>query len=251
MGRWSQLVAAEFVPLLNVDTHSSWIDIGSGTGRLSRVIVDQAEPEVVIGIDSSAVFTEAARHSADDDTVQYVVGDGQSLPIPDSRFDAAVSGLVLNFLRNPERMVEEMIRVVRPGGTVGWYVWDYLDGMEFLRYFWDAAIGLDPAADELDEGARFPLCRPDELRTLAVTAGLGSVLVRPINIPTRFLNFDDYWTPFLGGQGPAPMYVAGLSSEQRLELRERLRSTLPLEDDSGIDLRARAWAVRATVRSSH
>jgi hypothetical protein len=113
-----------------------------------------------------------------------------------------------------------------------------------MRHFWDAAVALDPAAAELDEGPRFPLCRPDALRERWTGSGLTNVDVRAIDVPTVFADFDDYWGPFLGGQGPAPQYVAGLSEQARDALRERLRATL---GDGKIALTARAWAVEGAT----
>ena len=113
-----------------------------------------------------------------------------------------------------------------------------------MRHFWDAATALDPAAIELDEGRRFPLCRPDALEQLFIQAGLDDVEVRPIEVPTRFRDFDDYWSPFLGGQAPAPSYNMSLSERHRARLRDKIRSGLPIEDDGSIYLVARAWAVK-------
>ncbi len=130
------------------------------------------------------------------------------------------------------------------GGTVAAYVWDYAGQMQLMRYFWDAAVALDPAASHLDEGQRFPLCQPEPLMQLFRAAGLREVEVRLIDIPTAFRDFEDYWSPFLGGQGPAPSYTMSLSEERRSALRERLRATLPMAADGSIHLIAGAWAVR-------
>jgi hypothetical protein len=137
--------------------------------------------------------------------------------------------------------------VVRPRGTVALYVWDYAGEMQLMRRFWAAAAALDPNAKELDEGIRFPICRPEPLAALFREAGLAAVATRPIDVPTDFTDFDDYWSPFLGGQGPAPGYCMGLPEERRTALRERLRATLPAAADGRIALIARAWAVRGTV----
>jgi hypothetical protein len=128
--------------------------------------------------------------------------------------------------------------------VVAVYVWDYAGKMELIRYFFDAAAALDPAAAELDEGMRFPLCHPGPLAALFEASGLEDVETRPIEIATVFRDFDDYWQPFLGGQGPAPSYAVSLGEEQRTALRERLRTTLPTAPDGSIPLVARAWAVR-------
>jgi hypothetical protein len=113
-----------------------------------------------------------------------------------------------------------------------------------MRYFWDAAVALDATAMELDEGRRFPICRPTPVAELFAQAGLSEVEVRPIDVTTDFRDFDDYWSPFLGGQGPAPGYAMALSEERRAELRERIRSELPVAKDGSIHLIARAWAAR-------
>ena len=156
-----------------------------------------------------------------------------------------VSGLVLNFVPDPAAAVAEMTRVARPGGAVAAYVWDYRDGMELMRRFWDAAVALDPVARELDEGQRFgPMCRPEVLAALFRDAGLRRVEARAVDVPTRFRDFDDYWMPFLGGQGPAPGYAMTLSENRRAALRERIRADLPIASDGSISLSARAWAVR-------
>jgi hypothetical protein len=139
-----------------------------------------------------------------------------------------------------------MARAAAPGGVVGAYVWDYSGKMELIRYFFDAAAALDPAAAELDEGPRFPLCHPGALAALFEASGLEAVETRPIEIATVFRDFDDYWQPFLGGQGPAPSYAVSLSEERRAALRERLRAALPVAPDGSIPLVARAWAVRGT-----
>jgi SAM-dependent methyltransferase len=174
-----------------------------------------------------------------------VVGEARRLPLRPGTFDGVVSGLVVNFVQPPEAALAEMVRVAQPGGLVAAYVWDYAGQMQLLRYFWDSAVALDPAAAELDEGLRFPICRPDRLEALFSRAGLRHVESRPIEVPTRFRDFDDYWSPFLGGQGPAPGYVMRLDTSGRVRLQDRLRASLPADTDGTINLVARAWAVRA------
>ena len=161
--------------------------------------------------------------------------------------DATVSGLVLNFVPDPQAGIAEMTRVTRSGGVIGAYVWDYSGKMELMRYFWDAAVALDPEAAKMDEGPRFPLCRPEALMALFTRAGLGKIEFTPIDVPTPFENFEDYWRPFLGGQGPAPAYAMALGEAQRARLRERIRERLPVQADGSVSLIARAWAIRGTV----
>lgn len=247
VGRWSRLVAGEFLSWLGVPAQSAWLDVGCGTGALTEVILQGAQPRSVTGIDPSAGFIEHARAQVDDPRAVFNVADARSLPVALAHFDAAVSGLVLNFVPDPPRGLAEMARAVRPDGCVAAYVWDYAGRMELMRHFWDAAVALDPAALDLDEGRRFTLCAPAALTELFRGAGLGKVECRAIDVPTRFRDFDDYWNPFLGGQAPAPGYAMSLSEERRARLRERIRSRLPVAGDGSIDLIARAWAIRGRV----
>jgi SAM-dependent methyltransferase len=247
IGRWSRPVAEEFLGALEVPPGRRWLDVGCGTGALTATVLGRAEPAEVVGIDPSAGFLGHARARIADDRASFLVADARSLPFPDGRFGAAVSGLALNFVPGPDTAVAELVRVVSSGGVAAAYVWDYADGMAMLRYFWDAAVTLVPTAAELDEGSRFPLCRPERLQRLWEDAGLRDVAVRAIDIPTVFTDFDDFWQPFLGGQGPAPGYVKSLPGPQAKALHDLLRDRLPVAPDGTIPLTARAWSVSGTA----
>ncbi|MBI3460645.1 methyltransferase domain-containing protein, partial [Candidatus Acetothermia bacterium] len=177
VGRWSRHAAREFLTWLSVPSKKRWLDVGCGTGALSQTILQFASPAAVTGIDPSEGYVAYARKHVTDDRVRFEVGDAQALPYPTAIYDAAVAGLVLNFVPQPSRAIAEMARVVSLGGTVAAYVWDYADKMQLMRYFWDAAIALDPKALELDEGKRFPLCHPEPLKKLFQEAGLQNVEV--------------------------------------------------------------------------
>lgn len=244
MGRWSRHVAREFLAWLAVPPRRRWLDVGCGTGALTQTILHIAEPSAVTGIDSSEGYVAYARTSTPDPRASFATGDAQSLPAETGTYDAAVSGLALNFVPDAARAVTEMARVTRPGGVVAAYVWDYAGQMQLIRSFWDAAVALDSEARELDEGRRFPLCQEEALARLFSDASLRDVATRAIDVTARFRAFDDYWQPFLGGQGPAPGYAMALSAERRMALRERIRASLPAASDGSISLIARAWAVR-------
>lgn len=244
VGRWSRVVAQEFLRWLAMPPNNRWAEVGCGTGALTQTILQIAEPAKITAIDRSAGFIVFAQSQIQDACVDFTVSDAQQSPIATAACDAAVSGLMLNFVPKPGKAIAEMARVVRPGGMVALYVWDYADKMQFLRYFWDAVVDLNPNDAEHDEGKRFPLCQPEPLTNLLQQAGLNQVKVRAIDIATHFKDFDDYWLPFLGGQGSAPSYVMSLNEEQRNGLREHIRATLPFAADGSISLIARAWAVR-------
>lgn len=246
MGRWSALIAHEFVQGLDTDSGLRWLDVGCGTGALLASIMDLAEPGAATGIDSSPEFVRTTRDRLGEGA-DIRIARGEDLPFDDNTFDAVVSGLVLNFIPDPRAAILEWRRVAQPGGLVGLYVWDYAEGMEFLRYFWDAAVATDASARTLDEAERFPICEPEPLAELFADAGMRSVVVDSITVDTPFTGFDGYWTPFLRGQGPAPSYVASLQEARRHSLREELRSSIPHAPDRSIRLTAKAWMVSGSV----
>jgi SAM-dependent methyltransferase len=247
VGRWSRPVAERFLDWLAVPAERNWVDVGCGTGALSGTILERSQPAAVVGVDPAPAFVTHASITLPDARARFVAGSASALPIEDGWAQAVVSGLVLNFIANLRPALDEMIRVSTPGALIGGYVWDYAGEMQLIRRFWQAAIELDPAAIEADEGARFPICTPGPLRRAFEAVGLREVDVRSIDVPTVFRDFDDYWTPFLSGVGPAPGYAVALGEEPQMRVRERLRATLPVERDGSISLVARAWAVRGRV----
>ncbi|WP_340118711.1 class I SAM-dependent methyltransferase [Pelagibius sp. 7325] len=246
MGRWSRLLAPRFLAWLGAAPALDWLEVGCGTGALSTAILAEAAPRGLVAVDASEGFLAKARAELPDVRAEFRQGDAQDLPVESGGRDVAVAGLVLNFLPDRVKALQEMRRALRPGGLLGVYVWDYPGGgMQMMRAFWDAAAALDPAAEDLREARRFPFCTPDGLTALAAEAGLGPVEVAALGVPTVFRDFDDYWRPFTLGAGPAPGYCTSLSDAHRERLRRRLAETLPRRPDGSIALSARAWAVRA------
>jgi len=246
VGRWSRQVAPRFLSWLDVSPGRRWLDVGCGTGALSAAIADRCAPASISAIEPSEGFLATARENLAG-RVALHQGSATAIPLDDASVDVVVSGLVLNFVPDQQAALHEMTRVTGPGGTIGAYVWDYAGKMELMRVFWDAAAELDVAAAALDEGVRFPICRPAALEQLFVAAGLKEVEVAPIDIATPFASFDEYWQPFLGGQGPAPAYAMSLDETARARLRDRIEKRLPISTDGSINLTARAWAVRASA----
>lgn len=246
VGRWIRRIAPQFLSWLGVPPGRRWVDIGCGTGALCAAIAERCSPSSLAGVEPSDGYREAACENLAGRAVLHP-GGATAIPLDDASVDIAVSGLVLNFVPDAHAALREMARVAGKGGTIAAYVWDYAGKMELMRYFWDAAVALDPAAAKLDEGIRFPLCQPEALTACFAGAELKDIEVRAIDVPTPFANFDDYWQPFLGGQGPAPGYTVSLDEAARSRLRDRIAERLPRQKDGSIALIARAWAVRATV----
>jgi len=244
VGRWSRLVAAEFVPWLGVAPGETWFDIGCGTGELTRAILNLAHPAKVVSLDPSSSYLEHARATVADPRVEFLRGDDQDVSGLGVTGGAAVFGLVLNFVPDAIGAVQAASAALRSGGLIAAYVWDYAEGMAMLRAYWDAAIEESPHAREKDEGVRFAICRRDGLRLAFESAGLAGVTARAIEVTGRYADFDEYWTPFLSGAAPAPGYLASLPAERQARVRELVRQRLPVAADGSITLTCRAWAAR-------
>ena len=244
IGRWSRPIGAMFLDWIAQPTGIRWVDVGCGTGALSANVLQRNAPSAVTGVEPSEGFLDVARTTIEDDRASFKLGDAQDLPLDDAEADVAVSGLVLNFVPDKDRAIREMRRIVKPGGTVAVYVWDYAGKMQLIRYFWDAVGELFPDAADRDEGKQFPICKPEPLADLFRAADLRSVETRALDAPTIFADFDDYWSPFLAGQGPAGAQCVSLSEGDRERLRKHLENALPIGSDGTISLIARAWAAR-------
>ena len=249
IGRWSRRIAPLFLEWLEEPAGKRWLDVGCGTGALCAAILDHCTPCSVLGIEPSEGFLKLALQNLAG-RARFLAGNAAALPLAGGAFDVVVSGLVLNFVPALPAALSEMRRVTAPGGTIAAYVWDYANGMEVIKHFWDAAASLDTAAAQLHEGTRFPVCNPSALEAAFTDAGLTKVETAPLDLMAEFADFEDYWRPFLGGQGPAPAYAMSLTDEQRARLKTRLRSALPSAADGAISLRARAWAVRGATRNN-
>jgi ubiquinone/menaquinone biosynthesis C-methylase UbiE len=245
MGRWSLLLAHEFLTWLNVSPDLRWLDVCCGSGVVTETILERASPSAVTGIDMSPAQINFARQKYTLPNVIFEVGDAMAMRFPDATFEIAVSGLGFNYIPDPARGLAEISRVLRPRGIVALYVWDYAEGAKFLREFWDAAIAVDPEAAAHDQAHRFPICTQNGLSDIFQRANLRDISTHALEIVTRFASFDDYWEPLLTGQGSAPNYLATRDQSTQSAIRERLRTALPVTLQGAIELPGRSWAIRA------
>ncbi|MEX0404807.1 class I SAM-dependent methyltransferase [Aquibium sp. LZ166] len=246
MGRWSRLVASRFLGWLDPDEDADWLEVGCGTGALTSAILRDCSPRSLLATDPSSDFVDHARARATDPRARFEVATAQDLPAKDGTIDVVTSALVLNFVPDRRAGLVEMQRVLRPGGTISFYVWDYPGGgIGFIDAFWKAAVSLDPKAAELDEAARFPFCSADGLAALCAEAGIGNAEIVPVEVVTEFPDFEAFWHPFTLGAGPAPGYCMSLQEDRREMLKSRLARTLG--SDGPVRLTARAWAMKAKV----
>ena len=243
MGRWSRQIAERFVEWLGPPENSDWLEVGCGTGALTKTVLAQCSPCSILAIDQSAEFVSHAKSAINDGRIRFETADAQQLPAGDGTVDVAASALVLNFIPDKAKALREMQRTLRPGGILAFYVWDYPGGgVGFIDAFWKAAAELDSRAAELDESRRFPFCTRDGLVAICRNAGLRSPEIAPIEIKTEFTDFEAFWHPFTLGAGPAPGYCMSLTGSDREKLKSRLAETLGT--DRAIVLPARAWGIK-------
>ncbi|HEY7197733.1 MAG TPA: methyltransferase domain-containing protein [Gaiellaceae bacterium] len=243
MGRYGQELGTKLADFAGVAPGMRALDVGCGPGALTSVLTGRLGADRVAGADPSEPFVEANR--ARNPGVELVVARAENLPFPDDAFDAALSQLVVNFMRDPKAGVAEMARVIKPGGVAAACVWDYRGKMTMLRAFWDAGREVDPegatAADEARE-----TWSDDELAELWHAVGLEDVRTRGLTVSASYTDFEDLWSPFAAGIGPAGAYCLSLDDARRAELYEAYRRRLGVGDDP-FELTALAWAVAGTV----
>jgi SAM-dependent methyltransferase len=248
MGRWSRRLAEPFLDFTGTGDDEEVLDVGCGTGNLAFSIARRAKVKSIKGIDFSEAYVENAKNLNHSPQITFEVGDATALPYADSSFDRVLSMLVLFFIPDAKKAVFEMIRVARSGSTVAATLWDARGGMVMSRMFVDTAAVLDTRAHELRARAfTRPLGHPGDLGRAWRDAGLKDVKEQTLIVRMEFENFDDYWRPFMGGQGPYADYVSRLKHDEQATLKHHLqRAYLDGEPDGYRSYAAVAEAAKGT-----
>lgn len=247
IGRWSRLVGRKFLDWLAPVPGLDWLDVGCGSGALSDAVLEHSAPKSLVGIDPQEGVASDRDAAHSDPRADFRCIDAQDMPFDNDAFDMAVSGLVINFIENQPKALSEMKRVLRPGGLVAAYVWDFAGRMELFSIYWGAARALDPGAAKYDHGELYPLCKPEPLRALFATAGFENVEISEIEIAMPYGDFNDFWQPLLIGSGGIPDYARSLSADALAAFEAKVRGAVPARPDGGFTLKGRAWAVRGQV----
>lgn len=235
MGRYSTPLARPFVDFSGVSVGHTVVDVGCGPGALTGELVERLGPEAVAAVDPSEPFVEAVRERYPGVAVRCA--PAEELPFASGSFDVALAQLVVHFMTDPVAGLREMARVTRPGGVVAACVWDHAGRHGPLSFFWEVARELE--ADVVDESG-LPGTREGHLTELFRAAGLEEIEATAISVDVEHTTFEDWWSPFTLGVGPAGAYVAGLTPERREELRARCRERL----NEPVVLSAVAWTAR-------
>ncbi len=244
IGRWSRLVAQQFLDWLAPAPDLDWLDVGCGTGVLSDAVLERSNPRSLAGIDPQEEVVRDAQATNSDPRAGFRCANAQDMPLDDAIFDVVVSGLVINFIEDQPKALSEMKRVLRPGGLVAGYVWDFAGDMELFRVFWDSARALDAEAVKSDQGTLYADCRPEPLAELFLHAGFEKVEVSEIAVEMSYRDFGEFWQPLLIGTGGIPQYAQSLSEDALAAFAAKVRGALPTRPDGSFTLKGKAWAVR-------
>lgn len=249
MGRWSRRLAEPFLDFADPGQTGRHLDLGCGTGSLARAMAARSDTLRIIGLDASDAYIQHARRRSGDPRIAFEVGDACSLPFPNGSLDGVLSLLVLPFVPQAEVAVMEMRRVARPGAVVAAASWDARGGVVAQRLFLDTAAMLDPGAAALRaRNLTLPTTRPGELVAAWRAAGFLAIREAALTIRMEYADFADYWAPYLGRQGLAASYVAGLDATDVARLREHVRRAyLDGDPDGPRSYAATAWAVRGVA----
>jgi SAM-dependent methyltransferase len=250
LGRWTRRLADQLLRYADFAETGDLLDVGCGTGSLTRAMAERWPGRHVVGIDAAESYVAFARQQMTTvEAASFEVGDVTKLPYDDGRFSGCAAQLVLNFVSDPLAAAREMRRVTAPRGAVAAAVWDFRGGLVYQRIFWDTAAGIDPGAQTArDKLFSTPLALPEGLIQLFEQAGLTRIERTSVTIRMDYASFEDYWQPLLGGQGPVGTYLVGLAPD----LRERIEQAVRIAYCSGApdgerSLTATAWAIRGIV----
>jgi SAM-dependent methyltransferase len=249
MGRWSRRLAEPFLDFAELGDGGQILDLGCGTGSLTLALAGRLSTSRIVGLDASGAYIDHAQRYISDPRIEFHVGDACAMPFPDASFDHVLSMLVLPFVPNTADALAEIRRVARPGAVVAAASWDARGGVVAQRLFVDTAAMLDPKADALRaKNFTRPTTRPGDLAAAWRHAGFLDIRETMLTIRMEYADFDDYWGPLIGGQGPAAAYVATLDASMIARLREHVRRAyLDADPDGPRSYAATAWAVKGRV----
>lgn len=237
MGKWSRMAGEKFLAWLGAPPGLRWVDVGCGNGAFTELVVERCAPSFVDGIDPSREQVEYARKRVPEERGAFRVGDSMALPYENARFDVAAMGLVIFFMPDPQKGVDEMVRVTRAGGMVASYAWDILEGgFPANDIFAEMqAMGLTPPYPPSVAAAGI-----EASREIWRKAGLREVETTQITVQRSFRDFEDYWATCRKGPGTGGR-VNSLPDGEREQLRKRVMAKLT---GKPLVIHARANAIR-------
>ena len=244
VGRWSSLISKDFVNWLNPKPGMKWLEIGCGTGALTKVIAENCSPSYLLAIDKSDSYLRNARKNINTNNVSFLNTDLNSHLLLNEEFDNITSGLLLNFVPQIDDLLLNLMSHLTSGGQTSSFVWDYGGHYQPMRHFWDSAKEVVEGAEKFDAGTKFSICKKEKLIQLFKTLGLMDVEFTNIESIATFKDFDDYWIPIVAAQGSVAEFISTLSAIQKKDLENIIRHRLPIALNGEIKLIINALAVK-------
>jgi SAM-dependent methyltransferase len=235
MGRYSQELAPVFADFAGIEPGLTALDVGCGSGVLTAELAQRLGAGRVAAVDPSPLVVACAARVPGADVREAAA---EQLPWPDDSFDAALAQLVIHFLDDPAAGVREMSRVVRPTGVVAACSWDF-PSMQLLGTFWDSVRQVHPN----EPGEAFEYGTRDRLAQLGSEAGLHDVETALLEVSSEYEDFDELWSSFLLGVGPAGQYCVSLEPQAQQAVRDEYRRRIG-DPHGRFALTATALAVR-------
>ncbi len=244
MGRWSRAVAPHFLQWIKPPRGARWLDVGCGTGILTEALLDLCDPASVVGIDPASAQIEQAARGPASTRAKFQQSDAMNLPFADDCVDVAASALVINFVPDPLRALEEMLRVTAPGGMVAGYVWDFTKELSPSGPLRQAMGAFGAEVPAIPGAAHSSL---QALRSLFLRAGMQAIRSRTIDVTLAYSDFEDFWGAQTPGYSPTTKIINAMTEGERRRLKRAVQAALPIGPNRKIEYAARANAIRATV----
>ncbi|MEA3105693.1 MAG: hypothetical protein QOI88_298 [Gammaproteobacteria bacterium] len=248
MVRWSRSVGRIFLDWLATPRDRHWLDVGCGTGAFTELVFNTCSPARLVAVDPAIDQIEYARRQPIAQNVEFRAANATELPFPDGHFHIVTSALVINFISDRPRALQEMRRVVRPGGLVALYVWDVVAG---LGPSWPIAQGLRSVGISPPQMPGGHDCTLEALHSLFEQTGLQSTEVRQIEVESTYRDFDELWTSQTQAFSPMGRCIAALSEADRVRLRATVAAIVPVMPNGSMKYTARANALKAQVPREH
>ncbi len=243
VGRWSNLISLDFVDWLNSQSNLKWLEIGCGTGALTKAIVKKCSPSYLLAIDKSENYLKKAKENVNLNNVHFLNADLNSYAL-NEEFGHITSGLVLNFVPQIKELLRHLMNNLKSGGQMSSFVWDYGGHYQPMRHFWDAAREVTSEGKKFDAGIKFEICAKEKLIQLFEDLDLTDVQFTNIERIATFQNFDDYWLPIASAQGSVTEFISTLTGTEKGNLKENIRRRLPIAFNGEIKLVINALAIK-------
>lgn len=245
MGRWSRAIGEKFLEWLDPPKNRSWLDVGCGTGVFTDLVLEQAAPQQIVGIDPSPQQVDYAKRTITASQADFRIGTAIDLPFGSAEFDIVVSALVIHFIADRPKAFREMLRVTKPGGTVSGYTWRKSPTIIDAPYG-PLARAVIAIVGEVMTSPAVPEAMPDGLLATLTAEGYRDIDITTIEATQTFRDFEDYWMSQTGTfPHPVAKSAAALSDHDRERLRDLLRGSLPVAADGSITYSSRATAFKA------